>query len=147
MYIYICIYCLARGEEDEATAEESCEEELVSPDGDVIEAMMQAPDLSVASSWELAPINSGSSGLEDTSVGMLNPLRLLSISSQQQQQQQPPPALLPLSTFEREAIMTRGRPWSSHPAKRFSGDAWYPIWRVYQRMGEKECQVVRRLEF
>ena len=94
----------------------------------------------VASLLEARGINTAPASQESTSVGTFNPFRLLSTSSQQQQQQ-PPQASLLLSTFERETIRTRGRPWSSHPAKRFSEDAWYPIWHVYQRLARESTRL------
>ena len=139
--------CLARKEENEKTAVESREEELAVPEGNVIEVVMQVNDLTVASSTsrELGPINKGPASQPDTLTRATETLRLLSTFSQQQQQ--PPPSSLPLSTFEREAIRTRGQPWLSHPAKQFSEDTWYPIWCIYQRMGTRKRQVVHRLEF
>ena len=96
----------------------------------------------------LEGINTGPASQGDTSVRSLIPLRLLSLQTSQQQQQHPASSKSPpLSLFEQEAIRTRGRPWSGHPALRLSEDTWYPVWRIFLHMGERKHKVVRRLEF
>ena len=141
--------CQAR-EEDFARDKESCEEELVSPANDVTEVMALAPGHPVTSALHhrrgLEGINTGPASQGDTSVRSLILLRLLSLQTSQQQQQHPaslksPPLLL----FE-EAIRTRGRPWSGHPALRLAEDAWYPVWHIFHPIGDRKHKVVRRLE-
>ena len=53
-----------------------------------------------------------------------------------------------LSSLEREAVRTRGRPWRSRGADLHYLKQYYPIWITWKRMSkERKSLVVRKLEF
>ena len=63
------------------------------------------------------------------------------------QQQRPNQTSPPLSYLEKEAIRTCGRPWRGPPATRLSEKDWYPVWKTFQRMGERKGKIIRCLDF
>ena len=53
-----------------------------------------------------------------------------------------------LSSLEREAVRTRGRPWRSRGADLDNLKQYYPVWITWKRMSkERKSLVVRKLEF
>ena len=88
----------------------------------------------------MAGINTGSDSQEDTSSGIVALITSLSLQQQQQHPHRRPKSP-PLSSFEREAIRTRCRPWSGCPALCLPSADWHRVWCTFHRKSKVVCRL------
>ena len=83
------------------------------------------------------------------SLRALPSARILSLKplTQQHHQQQQKQTSPPLSSLEKEAVRTRGRPLLGPSSLWLPFQSWYLVWRTFNRMGDRKHKVVRHLDF